>query len=73
MMLVLSRYCGSGPGTAVYLDFPGGVRVTLRVLSGSGGKVRLGIEAPASVTVCRDDAKEVSPYATAPAPIRRDD
>jgi len=76
MMLVLTRHSDCSLGSAVYLDYPGVGRVTVRVLSAQGHKVRLGIEAPASVHVLRDDAGSgpgSHPFATAPAPLRRDD
>jgi carbon storage regulator len=62
-MLVLTRRVGET------LVINGGIRVT--VLAVNGGKVRLGFEAPPSVTVLREEVlqREAALRAGAPAPL----
>lgn len=50
-MLILNRT----PGEQVVLDYPGGIRVVIDVLSRDRGQVRLGFTAPAEVMIWRGE------------------
>lgn len=61
-MLVLTRKAGEK------IIFPG-LNVTLLVVSVTGGKVRLGIEAPPSIKILREELEQPSSRGPQPRPV----
>ena len=50
-MLILTRH----PGETIIIETPAGERIQVVVLGVKGNQVRVGIEAPADVTILREE------------------